>query len=164
MKRFLPLGVLTLALFAAPFASLGQTWMTPCSSGGMIDESSTGLYQVFGSQLWHKAGATGDVVSRYDVINTSDTATPAWTTLELGYLDTGSNGSITATLWQVDPCTGAATSICSVTSANSASAKCVECTFASDTFNFGTNFYFVNVTVSRSTTTATARANTVRIF
>jgi hypothetical protein len=161
MNKLLVLGVTMLALHSGPAAGSEYIWSSPCSSGGIIDESSTGLYQVFGSQLWHKTGATGDVVARYDVVPPPGIGMLKGIFMVLGYLDTGPNGSVTATLWEVDRCTGSASSLCSVESEDSPTADCVFCLAGEP--DFINNLYFVNVTVSRRTTTAIVRANTIAL-
>ena len=103
--------VVTVALLAAPVASFAMHWTSICS-GGAIDEADLALYAVSNSSLTFASGATGTVSARYNVTNTSVPAdnTPPYTTLELGSLDT-STGTVTATLYEVTPCTGAIVSI-----------------------------------------------------
>jgi hypothetical protein len=165
MKRSL----LTLAaVFAilSPISALAQSgWTSPCSAGATIDETSTGVYQVNGSALLFRAGRIGTVTARYDVMNTAVPSVPVtpWATLELGYMDTV-GGAVTATLFQVDPCTGKTTTICTAVSLASTAPRCVVCTFAPGTMNYLTNLYFVQVNITRAVTTVNPQAFTLRIF
>jgi hypothetical protein len=164
MKKLQLLAIATVALLAAPVASFAMHWTSICSAGA-IDESAFGRYQFFNSSLTFASGATGTISARYNVTNTSVPAdnTPPYTTLQLGSLDT-STGTVTATLYEVTPCTGAITAICTVTSTTQATADCNTCTFPNTTFNFSTNLYYVIVNLSRTSSGATTQANTLRIF
>jgi hypothetical protein len=163
MKKLQLLAIATVALLAAPAASFASHWTSVCSSGA-IDEADLALYAVGNSSLTFASGATGTVSARYNVTNTSSSEnTPAYTTLELGSLDT-STGTVTATLFEVTPCTGAIVSVCTVTSTTQSTADCNTCTFPNTTFNFGTNLYYVIVTLSRTSSAAITQANTLRIF
>ena len=164
MKKLQLLAIATVALLAAPAASFASHWTSICSAG-TIDESDLALYAVSNSWLTFAPGATGSISARYNVTNTSVPGdnTPPYTTLQLGSLDT-STGSVTATLYEVTPCTGAIVAICTVTSTTQSTADCNTCTFPNTTFNFATNLYYVIVTLSRTSSTATTQANTLRIY
>ena len=112
-----------------------------------------------------RAGRTGTVTARYDVVNTAVPSVPVtpWTTLELGYLDPA-GGAVSATLFQVDPCTGKTTPICTAVSFASTAPQCVVCTFAANTMNYLTNLYFVQVNITRGVTTVNPQSFTLRIF
>lgn len=165
MKKLQLLAIATVALLAVPAASFASHWTSVCSAGA-IDESAFGRYQFLNSSLTFASGATGSVSARYNVTNTSVPGdnTPPYTTLQLGSLDTSLNGSVTATLYEVTPCTGAIAAICTVRSTTQPTADCNTCTFPNTTFNFSTNLYYVIVTLSRTSSSATTQANTLRIF
>ena len=165
MKRYL-LTLVTILAILGPLTAFGQSgWTSPCSAGATIDETSTGLYQVNNSALFFRAGATGVVTARYDVVNTAVPSVPVtpWATFELGYLDP-TGGNVTATLFQVDPCTGKTIPICAVASLANTRPACVVCTFPANTVNFLTKLYFVQVNVNRATTNINPQALTLRIF
>jgi hypothetical protein len=163
MKKLHILALATVALLAAPVASFANHW-TAVPSTGAIDEADLSLYQVNGATLFFASGKTGDIFARYNVTNTSTSATsPGWTTLELGYTDTSVSGFVEAIFYEVDPCTGTRSVICSVFSSDDGTA-CNTCTFPSTTVNFAANLYFVTIVVNRSTTAASPIANTVRLF
>jgi hypothetical protein len=163
MKKLQLLAIATVALLAAPVASFANHWTSVCSAGA-IDESGFGRFVFSNSSLTFATGATGPVSARYNVTNTSTSNIPPYTTLELGSLDTSTFGSVHATLYEVTPCTGAITAICTVTSTTQATADCNTCTFPNTTFNFSTNLYYVLVTLLRTSSNATIRANTLRIY
>jgi hypothetical protein len=165
MKKLQLLAIATVALLAAPVASFASHWTSVCSAGA-IDESSFGRFAFNNSSLTFAAGATGTISARYNVTNTSVPGdnTPPYTTLELGSLDTVAWGSVTATLYEVNACTGAITTICTVVSTTQSFADCNTCTFPNTTFNFSANLYFVIVNLVRNSPYATMQANTLRIF
>jgi hypothetical protein len=71
---------------------------------------------------------------------------------------------VRADLFQVDPCTGTQTVICSVGSVDATAPTCRKCVFA-PTINFGGRLYYVQVTLTRSASTAPAPSLfTLRIF
>ena len=169
MNKLLILRIGALALLMAPIASFAQSgWTSPCSSGATIDEASQGLYAVNpfpnNACLTFRAGRTGVVTARYDVTNTAVPSVPAppWTTMELGYVDTGIGG-VTAILYEINPCIPQPVEICRITSVDNQ--FCAVCTFPNTTFNFLTNLYFVEVNVNRPNAEAPIpQACTLRIF
>ena len=167
MKKSLMFVLATFALLAGSVSSFGQMsgWTSPCSAGATIDETSTGLYQVNNASLFFRAGRTGTVIARYDVVNTAvpSVAVTPWSTLELGFFDT-TGGNVTATLFQVEPCTGRITTICKATSFAASTAQCVKCTFAPGMVNYLNFLYYVQVTVTRTSTNINPQANTLRVF
>ena len=165
MKKLQLLAIATVALLAAPVASFASHWTSICSAGA-IDEADLNLYAVSNSSLTFRGGAIGTVSARYNVTNTSVPGdnTPPYTTLQLGSLDTSLFGSVAATLYEVNPCNGAITAICTVRSTTQPFADCNTCTFPNTTFNFSTNLYYVIVTLLRTSPNAVVQANTLRIF
>jgi hypothetical protein len=168
MRRMLvTLAVAALFLAALPLAAQSGTW-TAVGSTGVIDESSTGVY-AFGTTNLTYNGSTllTPIVARYNVTNTfgggvSDA--PGWSTLEMGYFDASTAVSVRADLFQVDPCTGKQTIICSVLSVDATAATCRTCQFH-PIINFGANLYYVQVTLTRQAATAPApQLFTLRIF
>ena len=164
MKKLQLLAIATVALLAAPAASFASHWTSVCSDGA-IDESTVSNFAFSNASLTFASLKTGSVFARYNVTNTSVPGdnTPPYTTLQLGSLDT-STGSVTATLYEVTPCTGAIVAICTVTSTTQSTADCNTCTFPNTTFNFSANLYYVIVTLSRTSSTPTTQANTLRIY
>lgn len=150
-----------LFLTALPAAAQTGTW-TAVASTGALDDSSLSITDVGTVGLQHKPNILSAVIARYNVTNTWGLDdTPPWNTLELGYFDNSSLGQVTATFWQVDPCTGTATPICSKTSADNG-ANCVSCLFTIP-IDFSRFNYVVEVTVSRSSTAVTPIARNLRI-
>ena len=148
--------VVALFLAALPVAAQTGAW-TAVGSSGDIDEASMGIFAVNLSTLQHQPGAVGSVVARYNVTNTFGgglTDTPPWTTMEMTYLDVpvaGSIGTVSASLFEVDRCTGAISFICSINSVDGNAPACLTCTFPSTTvINFGASHYVVEVRVFRN--------------
>ena len=165
--RILALAVV--ALFLAAFAASAQTgtW-TAVGSTGTVDPTQVAQFGVFnGTRLgFNPAGGSnaGTLTVRFNVTNTygggvSDV--PPWTTLEVGAVNSSAFDPVAATLYKVNPCTGARTAICTAT--NTVGSSCAVCTFAAGTINFGANLYYVEVTISRTTGTGNPQLSTLRI-
>lgn len=156
-----------LSLFLTfPLAAQTGIW-TAVGSTGAIDDASLGIYSVGTNNLFHAAGATGTIVSRFNVTNTFGgglTDAPPWTTLELTYFDNNAAGSVTATLFRANRCSSSITTLCSVTSVDATSPTCLRCTFPAGAVNFGAADYVVEVRVSRSATTTTPQLFGLQIF
>jgi hypothetical protein len=166
MKRTLVALAAAVALSTAlPLAAAPSGTWTAVASTGVVDESATGIYAFGSTNLgYSSAGSLATIVARYNVTNTfSVSDTPPWTLLELGYFDNSPLSSVNASLFQVDPCTGTQTLICSVTGADSASSTCNFCQFAPTTFNFAAKLYYVQVKLSRTSTAVSPQAFTLRI-
>ncbi len=150
-----------LFLTALPLAAQTGAWTAVASTGAPDDSSA---YATSVAHFQHASGALGMIYARYNVTNTYGlTDTPPWNTLELGYYDSSSLGTVTAILFQVDRCTGAVTFICGKTSADASSASCVSCTFTQQ-IDFSKYNYVVEVQVNRSSVNALPIARTLRIF
>jgi hypothetical protein len=159
MKRALvSFAVASLFLAALPLAAQTGTW-TAVGSTAVVDESAAGIYSFGSVNLTYLPGSasTASIVARFNVTNTwggSSLDTPPWTTMQMGYLDTSPAVTVRADLFQVDPCTGAQTPICTIVSADATAATCKTCTIMG-ALNFAANVYYVQVTLSRTAATAT---------
>lgn len=71
---------------------------------------------------------------------------------------------ITATLFQVDPCTGNQTPLCSVMSTSNVTNTCSDCTFTSTPVNFAAHLYYIQVVLQRTSSTLDPIAKTLRLF
>ena len=169
-QRFAPASNVTAA---APVSTAGipamqqiEPW-TAVASTGAVDESSVMLFGTSGASLGFR-GANGFLVgARYNVTNTFDNnpipTLPGWTTLELG--STAPNGtSVTATLFQVDPCTGLQTELCRARNHGEVpNPTCEKCTFAVP-IDFAQFLYYVEVKVARANVNLQPAAHTLRIY
>jgi hypothetical protein len=151
--RLLVFGSLFLALSQIAFAA--HDW-TAVASTGAIDNSSLGFFAFAGPTLTYLAGSNSaaPVIARYNVTNTYDEGAipdmPGRTTLELGYSAIGlPPGAVSATLFQVDPCTGNQVAICTVNSLPNATNICGTCNFGAGVFNFANHLYYIQVTLTR---------------
>lgn len=165
MKSPLVLVVLALLLLPLSLSAQTGTW-TAVASSGDIDEASLGLFAVNGAFLNHAPGAVGDVVARYNVTNTyggvaSDQ--PPWHTLELGYLDQTAGCTVSATLYEVAPCTGISEPLCVINSVDNAAPICMICQF-NQQLNFAAFLYFVEVHVTKVAAGVNCSARTLRIY
>ncbi|MFL6248192.1 MAG: hypothetical protein ACJ74H_19365 [Thermoanaerobaculia bacterium] len=159
--------LLALALFVAALPALAQThdW-TSIGATGRIAPAGAFKMTYTGPALKFSSISTGDIVARYPVTNTygsGTSKTPPWTTLWASYKDNSTSGSVTARLYEVEKCTGVETLICTITSGNNASNVCSSCSFSSSTFDFANNSYWVEVTLSRSATTAAEELHSLAV-
>jgi hypothetical protein len=156
----------SLTLLTAAAGSAQSPW-TAVGSTGAVDEASLGLFATNLTNLSYAAASTSttSIVARYNVTNTDETGgpfpgAPPWSTLEIGYVEPGALGSITARLMNVDLCTGQIVSLCSVTSDDGTS--CKRCTFTTP-FDFVNKLYWVEVTLARSSATVNPAIRALRI-
>jgi len=163
MKYLARLAAVALFLTTLPLAAQTGTW-TAVASTGMVDNSSLSSFSNTTVGFQHATGALGTIYARFNVTNTYGIDTPPWNTLDLGYYDNQPTGYVTALLFQVDPCTGVATILCTKTSVDLGTngAGCVSCTFTQQ-IDFSKYNYVVEVQVNRSATTAIPIARSLRI-
>jgi hypothetical protein len=140
---------------------------TAVASTGVIDEASIKFYGCSGASLGFKNQMGGLVTARYNVTNTfdnnEDPNKPGWDTLELGAQVPG-GGRVSATLWQVDPCTGQQVQLCEAENhGEGPQPDCVECNFA-NSIDFGLFLYYVEVKVERNNQALQPLAHTLRIY
>lgn len=160
--------VLSLALSQGAFAA--HDW-TAVASTGAIDGSSLSFFTFAGPTLTYLGGSTSlaPVIARYNVTNTFDNNAnpdmPGWTTIELGYSAAGlAAGAVSATLFQVDPCTGNQVVLCVVNSTANVVNTCNACVFAAGAINFAAHLYYVEVVLNRPATNLFPTAKTLRLF
>ena len=149
---FIALLLTAAPLFAQTYdgSAVGATAVT--APNGLFLTTATGPTIKF------RSFSTGTVVMRYNVTNTygsGTSKTPPWTTLWSSFTDDSSLASVTVKLFQVDKCSNTETQICSITSTDGSLPQCDSCAFASNTFDFANNSYYVEVTLSRSSTSGT---------
>ena len=157
--------LLALTLFVTALPALAQThdWT---SIGGTGRVAPAGAFKITfsGPTLKFNSISTGDIVARYPVTNTygsGTSLTPPWTTLWSSYTDNSASGSVTARLYEVTKCTGVETLICTITSTNNGT--CSSCSFSSSTFDFANNSYWVEVTLSRTVTSAAEEIHSLAV-
>lgn len=158
--------VALLALISLPAAAQSGAW-TSVASVGALDPTQDPLYTTTSTDLAFRSNQTGTITARYNVTNTygggvSDT--PPWTTLEMTYTDNSASGFINAMLVEVDPCTNNGRLICFLSSVDVSSPSCTTCTFPSNSINFGTKLYYVEVNISRTSTAAIEILKGLRIY
>lgn len=165
MKTIARLLALTLFVVALPALAQTHDWT---SIGGTGRVAPAGAFKISysGPTLRFLSISTGDIVARYPVTNTygsGTSKTPPWTTLWATYKDNSASGSVTTRLYEVEKCTGLETLICTINSSDSASNQCSSCSFSSSTFDFANNTYWVEVTLSRSATSAAEEIHSLAV-
>jgi hypothetical protein len=164
-KAIVRFAVLALFLVAVPVTAQ-QGW-TSTGSTGTVDETSLGIYATNLASIGFTAGPTGSIQARYNVTNAFGggfTDTPPWNTLEMTYFDSSPSSGLSATLFQVNRCTGAVTSLCTVSSVDATTNTCRACTFPAGAINFAGNIYWVELRMSRSVNTVNPQLIALRIF
>ncbi|HYC58189.1 MAG TPA: hypothetical protein VEK79_01355 [Thermoanaerobaculia bacterium] len=157
--------ILSLVVAAMPMFAQTHDWTSVGNSGRVTQPSAFKVAWV-GPTLRFSSISTGDIVARYPVTNTygsGTSKTPPWTTLWSTFKDNSASGSVTTRLYEVDKCSAAETLICTITSSDSASNQCSSCTFGSSTFDFANNTYWVEVTLSRTATSAAEEIHSLAI-
>jgi hypothetical protein len=159
--------LLAIALFVTALPALAQThdW-TSVGVTGRIAPAGAFKMTYTGPTLKFNSISTGDIVARYPVTNTygsGTSKTPPWTTLWASYKDNSASGSVVARLYGLEKCTGLETLICTITSSNNAANVCSSCSFNSNTFDFGNNTYWVEVTLNRSVTSAAEEIHSLAV-
>lgn len=165
MKGLHLLTLVSLALLAGPASSFAQFsgWTTPCSAGATIERRALGLYSVFQNYLTFRNGTTGSVTARYDVTNNSipPSSNPPWKNFELACFDNDPTTAVKATLYQYTPCQQLL-ALCTINSTDIGQ-QCPRCQELPP-FDFVNNVYWVEVTISRTDSKKTVRADSLRIF
>lgn len=161
--------VLVLSLWALPAAAQNNwDWSMPGSAGTVGDgTASLGIYQFVGAVFQVATSNVGTVDARYPVTNTVGSATdisPAWTTLQMAVHDQYLNGSVTATLYEVDACSSTETQLCTVTSTDSdQDVLCETCPFTGP-LDFANNAYYVHVSIVKSALDAAPQLYELAIY
>jgi hypothetical protein len=165
--RVLVLAAAALILTTMTATAQTGTW-TAVGSTGALGPAQVALFAVFnGTRLGFTAGGTSNTLFvRFNVTNTwggFESDAPPWTILEVGALNTTATDPIVATLYRVNPCTGLRTAICTTTNTlGSSTGACTSCSFPSNTFNFTSFLYYVEVSITRADTNS-PQLSTLRI-
>jgi len=161
--RFLALAALLVAL---PLSAQTYDWSSTGSTGN-FDYASTYKYSTTGPTVKFGPFQSGPINFRYPVTNTYSTGSgsvPGWTTLHATFTDDSSSGSVTVKLFRVNKCDYTETQLCSITSSDGANAPvCDSCTYASTDVDFANYYYYVEVTLARSATSANEQIHAVAL-
>ena len=144
---------------------------TAVASTGAADESAFGIFAFSGPSVGYGAVATSTapIEFRYNVTNTGDTAssTPGWKTLEVGMFAPATS-VVSASLYQVERCTGKQTLLCSVRGTNftGTTGQCRTCTLqtTANPIDFARYLYYVDLFLDRNTPGEKPLAHTLRLF
>lgn len=165
-KRIFVLAVFALLAIAAvpAFAQSTYDW-SMVGSAGAVDPTSAG-YGFTGPGLRFATSTTGTIVARYPVTNTygsSQSTAPGWQYLVLSYGLNSALGTVSARLVRVDECSNTEEEMCHISGGSGVTAACDHCLFNPGELNFASNSYYVEVTLTRSATSATPIVNTVAL-
>lgn len=146
MKKPLILVAAALLILSAVPAS-AQFWSVP-GSVGVIDEASSSLYEFSNTTLKFKSGQTGTIVARYPIYSPVS-ANPGWVNLGIGYSGPG----VTVKIYSSPHCLQfQSTEGTFGPSTTTESNVCDPLSTSSISWDFESNSYWVEVTLTRSTT------------
>jgi hypothetical protein len=160
--------VLVLLVWALPAAAQNNWDWSNAGGTGVIDANNSTLYVITDGYLGIRPDSVAIAEARYPVTNTVGSLTdisPAWTTLEITVHDQYvGDGSVTATLYEVDKCSGTETQLCQVVSEDTdQDTQCDTCTFNGG-LDFANNAYYVHAVVSKTSETADPRLYALAIY
>jgi hypothetical protein len=165
MARLSSLSILAL-LLALPAAAQSYDWSNTGSAGNFLNNSFFSA-SASGPTLKFNSFSTGTIVKRYLVTNTFGSATssiPGWTTLRAAFTDTSANGSVVIKLFKVAKCDNTETQLCEIDSSDAAGVQCASCALASSSdVDFANFSYWVEVTLSRTSTSASEQIHSVAL-
>jgi hypothetical protein len=150
MKKF----VLYVCLFVFALPAAAQMDWSIIGAGGLVDESSLGLYEHSGARVQFKAGQTGTITVRYPVTayGNANGLQPPWYLLKLTAIDDSASGSVNVKLFSVDECSGEEEQLCSLNGGGTEPA-CSMCIFAPN-IDFTVYSYYIEGTLTRTSTAA----------
>jgi hypothetical protein len=156
VKRHLILIAAALFILSTVPAS-AQVWGQPGSTGS-VDEASSTLYEVNNATLKFKSTETGTIVARYPVGGVSVTE-PDWSEWELSYSGPG----VSAKLMKVYACGGAVEQVASFGPTTTTDNTCNTIDVSSVYWDIGYNSYYVEVTLTRASTTPNPQFHHVQL-
>jgi hypothetical protein len=169
MVRLSSLGILVLLvalLMAHPAAAQSYDWSNTGSTGNFLNNSFFNATAT-GPTLKFKSVFTGTIVKRYLVTNTFGSSTssiPGWTTLRAAFTDDSANGSVVIKLFKIAKCDNTETQLCEIDSSDASGVQCESCALASSSdVDFANFSYWVEVTLSRTATSANEQIHSVAL-
>jgi hypothetical protein len=160
MTLLLRISSLALLLTALPLSAIASA---AAGSTGILDPASVALAATNGPALQFAAGQTGTITARYPVVNTYGSATsktPAWSVLGAGYNAGG--GTVSIRLIRHTECSTSTLELCSISATSGTSNQCRTCLFA-DGVNFSAYIYYVEVTLTRTSTSQDPKLHNVSL-
>ena len=151
--------VVALALFSmSAFAAV--PW-SGAPGASVVDEGSATLYEADTATLGFKSGATGTIVGRINLTDTTATGYPGWTTIEIRGYDPDPSTDVRAKLMRISG--GTISNVATCATSDSASVQNVTCAIPQVDFNSG-YIYVVQLEVIRSNTSYTPFISGVKIY
>ncbi|HEX9985221.1 MAG TPA: hypothetical protein VGF69_18330 [Thermoanaerobaculia bacterium] len=151
MKTVIRMAMLSLLLSAVP--AFAQMDWSAVGSTGVIDETSTPLYEFNGPSLNLRPAQVGVAVARYQVNNTFGsgfTKMPPWTTMLMAYNDNGPGAFVRARLFRVNICTRVPELICEIRSQDNT--NCDKCQIdPARPIDFNSYVYYIEADLTKNT-------------
>jgi hypothetical protein len=167
MKTVLLQLIVIVAAIAASVSGATAQW-TSVGSAGTVDEADLAEFDTTGPQIRIRSTATlpATVVVRYNVTFVDGMVDGEGMYMAVRFLDNGPNARVVSVLKQVDIETGVTTNLLSVDSNDFAPSSDFQrqgrdsCTLQ---FNFFQNSYFIETTLSKSSSAGNARLQVFRV-
>lgn len=157
------LAVLAVLIAAAPALAASPPW-TAAGTTVVIDETSVPMSALTPPYFGFSAAAGNGVITGYlNVTDITGTGLPPWDVLELSSFDNSPQSQVSATLFQLDKCTGAVTALCQAVSTDSTITKCSRCGFNTP-MDFNLYDYYITVNIYRSSTALVPKFYGVRLY
>lgn len=161
--RTLKISLIGLGFLVLASAASAQNW-TSVAASGSIRNNSLSTYATNNGLLFFRAGATGNVQSVFNVTNPMDSGNPAWTTFEFRAQQPGGFGvGAVAQLIRQPRFSNTSLVVCGVV-IPAGPMTTGTCTFPPGSIDFANNYYYVHISLSRTSTAQSVVASAVRVF
>jgi hypothetical protein len=151
---------LVLSLVLLPLSAFAAVPWAGSPGASAIDEGSVSLYEADTSTLGFIAGATGTIVGRLNLTDTTATGYPSWATMQLRGYDPGASSFVRAKLMRISG--GIISNVATCSIPDNATVQTVTCSIPQVDFN--TYSYVVQVEVNRTSTSVAPFAAAVKIY
>jgi len=152
---------LALALVLLPLSAFAAVPWSASPGAGALDEDSVALADANTAPLQFKGTATGTIISRIPLNDTTATGYPSWATMEIRGYDPDPSTTVRVKLMRISGGTVSTVATCSL--ADNASVQTLTCSIPQVDFNSG-YVYVVQTEVIRSSTSYAPFITSVKIY
>ena len=150
----LEISLMVFAVMLSPMSVFAATPWTGTPAAAVVDKSSpSGAWSDNTKLTFDATGSTGTILARMNVISTTNSTLPGWTTMEIRGFDSSSAQDVQVKLFRAS--SGSVSNIAQCDTADSASLQTVTCSLSSSV-DFSSNNYWVEIRVTRTSTAGTA--------
>jgi hypothetical protein len=162
VKNF-KISLMLFALVLSPMSAFAATPWTGTPAAAVVDKSSpSGAWSDNTKLTFDATGSTGTILARMNVVSTTNSTSPGWTTMEIRGFDSSAAQDVQVKLFRAS--SGSVSAIAQCDTSDSGSVQTVTCGLSSSV-DFSTNNYWIEIRVGRSSTSGTAPfLQSVRIY